>query len=456
MSNKDSHIIQLLKRWISGDIKAPGEQLLDKTAQEDQFLSEALAGLRSSTENDHEQNIARLRKQLNLNEKKSKIAYLSPLRIAAAIALIITAGWFVWTGPSLNNSDGIAMSKEAAPENSATYAPSDDRKSDQAEAITPEEVTTEENLNVRRDSPKQEKVMPPPPPAVLPKKEEAPADYKRPRALENPIIEADEEVVEALSSAKDVGESDVVRNVEEIELAAPPATYSDDVHILESADTQVDIDPMLTTNAGAPAAVQGYRVIEGHITDSEGYPLIGASILENGTARGSVSDTDGYFSIAVREGEGVQLQFSYTGFNTSNIELTADNNYEIILEESLLALDEVVVTSYGVGKSKRTNESDRYASSAPQQEQRPTVEPLNGFSSLKKYIRQNTPDNTNRGKVRLHFIIEADGRPTDISVIHSTNAQLNDLAIQLISSGPKWIVMNGQPPVEVEYLVRIR
>ncbi|GJM52408.1 hypothetical protein RCZ16_07250 [Capnocytophaga catalasegens] len=50
------------------------------------------------------------------------------------------------------------------------------------------------------------------------------------------------------------------------------------------------------------------------VSETDGMPLLGASVVVKGTTRGTQTDFDGNFSIQVREGE--VLVFSFVGFST--------------------------------------------------------------------------------------------------------------------------------------------
>lgn len=94
------------------------------------------------------------------------------------------------------------------------------------------------------------------------------------------------------------------------------------------------------------------RTISGTITDTQGVPLIGASILVKGTSVGTVTDVDGKYSLSV-PAEGKTLLISYTGFSSQEIALGASNEVDVTLEESAEQLTEVVVTGLGIRKEKK-------------------------------------------------------------------------------------------------------
>ncbi|MEQ8419304.1 MAG: TonB-dependent receptor [Arenibacter algicola] len=89
--------------------------------------------------------------------------------------------------------------------------------------------------------------------------------------------------------------------------------------------------------------------VAGVVTDQDGSPLPGASIVEKGTTNGTQTDFDGNFSISVDDGN-VKLEVSYIGFSTKEVLVNGQNNINITLEESAAGLDEVVVVAYGTVK----------------------------------------------------------------------------------------------------------
>ncbi len=89
--------------------------------------------------------------------------------------------------------------------------------------------------------------------------------------------------------------------------------------------------------------------ISGTITDKDGSPLPGASIVEKGTTNGATTDFDGDFSIEV-EDENATLIVSYIGFATKEIEVNGENQITVTLLEDAAGLEEVVVVGYGTQK----------------------------------------------------------------------------------------------------------
>ena len=86
--------------------------------------------------------------------------------------------------------------------------------------------------------------------------------------------------------------------------------------------------------------------ISGNVVDQNGQPIPGVTILDNSNKdNGTVTDFDGNFSITVpSDGE---LTASFIGFESQTIAVSGQTNLNISLEESVSALDEVVITGYG-------------------------------------------------------------------------------------------------------------
>ena len=108
-----------------------------------------------------------------------------------------------------------------------------------------------------------------------------------------------------------------------------------------------------SSNAYAAGDVQNVqqatKKITGTVVDAMG-PVIGASILEKGTTNGTVTDFDGNFSLNVKPGATIVV--SFIGFETQEIKVGDQSNFNITLKDDNAVLEEVVVIGYGVQKKK--------------------------------------------------------------------------------------------------------
>ena len=106
--------------------------------------------------------------------------------------------------------------------------------------------------------------------------------------------------------------------------------------------------PILGLRAG-PVDVTTAMTVSGTVLSDEGEPLIGVTVLEEGTSNGTVTDFDGTYSLEVLDGDAI-LQFSYTGYRTTSVPVAGKNVIDVTMEVEVSSLDEVVVVGYGTTK----------------------------------------------------------------------------------------------------------
>jgi iron complex outermembrane receptor protein len=99
------------------------------------------------------------------------------------------------------------------------------------------------------------------------------------------------------------------------------------------------------------SALMAQRTITGVVTDgTTGEPLIGVNILLVGTTTGTITEVDGSYELLL-DAESGRLQFSYTGYRTETVELSASNVVDVRMSAGAV-LNEVVVIGYGEVKRK--------------------------------------------------------------------------------------------------------
>ena len=91
--------------------------------------------------------------------------------------------------------------------------------------------------------------------------------------------------------------------------------------------------------------------VQGTVVDATGLPLIGASVVEQGTLNGTITDVDGKFSLSVRNG--AVLEVSSIGFKTEYVTVTGTAPLNITLLEDTELLNEVVVTALGIKREQK-------------------------------------------------------------------------------------------------------
>ncbi|MGB3605559.1 MAG: TonB-dependent receptor [Psychroserpens sp.] len=100
------------------------------------------------------------------------------------------------------------------------------------------------------------------------------------------------------------------------------------------------------------ANANAQNTLSGKVTDTNGMPIAGASILVEGTTIGASTDFDGGYILKGNFSNTATLIFSYLGYKTQRITLTGQNEVNAQLEEDISALNEVVLVGYGAQLKK--------------------------------------------------------------------------------------------------------
>ena len=112
-------------------------------------------------------------------------------------------------------------------------------------------------------------------------------------------------------------------------------------------------NPVGSPDASMPQAVQqnGNHKVTGRVVDSAGEPLIGATIMVEGTKEGAVTDIDGNFTINTTSK--AKLVISYVGYTTQTILVGDKTTIDVTLKEVANTMNEVVVTALGIKRAEK-------------------------------------------------------------------------------------------------------
>ncbi len=97
-----------------------------------------------------------------------------------------------------------------------------------------------------------------------------------------------------------------------------------------------------------PLGALAQSLISGTVKDVAGEPIIGASVVVQGSKMGVVTDLDGRFEI--KTADDATLTVSFIGYTTQTVKVNGRSNLTVILKEDAQVLNDVVVIGYGVQK----------------------------------------------------------------------------------------------------------
>ncbi|MEE4176684.1 MAG: SusC/RagA family TonB-linked outer membrane protein [Bacteroides sp.] len=137
--------------------------------------------------------------------------------------------------------------------------------------------------------------------------------------------------------------------------------------------------------AGIFLSLQGYgqeRTVSGRILDESGLPMIGATVIVEGTQDtgliGATANLDGDFSITLPAGRN-QITVSFTGYRSQTINVEGLDYIEVILVPAVDVLEEFVVTALGI---KREEKALGYAVTSVNSEDIQNMSRVNPINSL--------------------------------------------------------------------------
>lgn len=97
-----------------------------------------------------------------------------------------------------------------------------------------------------------------------------------------------------------------------------------------------------------PESIIQQRVITGVVEDTTGIPIAGASILIKGTNKGTLTDGNGNFVIAVKKGD--ILVISHLGYSSKELTVNDEQELTVMLLNTNNNLDDIVIVGYGTQK----------------------------------------------------------------------------------------------------------
>ncbi len=101
--------------------------------------------------------------------------------------------------------------------------------------------------------------------------------------------------------------------------------------------------------------VLAQKTVTGTVLDADGMGLPGASVIIQGTTKGTETDFDGNFEIEASEGD--VLEVIFTGMKNKTITVGSASSYEVSLQPDTAVLEEVVIIGYGSARKADVTQS---------------------------------------------------------------------------------------------------
>jgi len=390
--SKRNDISEQIRKYLNGELDAHAMHQLEKEAQNDPFLMDALEGY-EQLGTDQQKNVDEVFSRLhNRVSKKNngRVVMWRIISIAALILVALTIGglWLHYNQPITNNTGLVYKANPII----KAQKPADTDKTVQPGSINNQVTLNNVNSPIKRHK------------------------YKKPLAA---TIASQGTVAEMKTDSEPLNEM-VVMNYAK----------------------QRNTDKMETASTVIPYSAK--KEIKGMVRDENG-PLPGATINIRGTATSTQTDSHGNFNISVVPDKSV-LDITCIGYNRKRVRIKKQDSLLIAMQPMGNALAEVTIIGYGT--QKKTTVTGSVATIKQDTSQSPQ-------SSLKKYLKDNaiSPDGKT-GTVKLSFTVNADNTLSNFKVIESVSPQTDNAAIALVKSYRGWAKDTSDKHGNVEVKVK--
>ena len=162
---------------------------------------------------------------------------------------------------------------------------------------------------------------------------------------------------------------------------------------------------------------QQQLTVTGKVTDQDGQPLPGTTVMIKGTTQGTITDADGNYSLSDVPSDAT-LVFSFVGMETQEINVANRTKIDVTLQEEAVALQEVVAVGYGTQRRESLTGSLQVVK-----------------SDKLKDITSPTTENLLNGKVPGVYVASGSGQPGSAgAIIIRGKSTING------STDPLWVI----------------
>ena len=414
MSSNKNHIDkELFRRYLSDEMTDAERNAFEKELQKNSFEAEAMDGSENVSSAKFENDLNELSKKISSKKPKSRMPYFAA---AATILLLITSG-IIWM--QLNRQQPIQKVSEVT---------IDKAEKKTVEPVRKESAKTEvtDDTAIEQAGEKQSEIKT--------RAEQAPAQKKKTEEEEK-IITIEEQF--AVDEAEIISKT-IPGQAEEQALAKDTPVKITSNKSIELVQTKPTPFQRLNT---APAKE---NVIRGQIlSDTDGLPLPGVTVIEKGTDNGTITDINGNFKIKL-ENDSNPVIASFIGMEPTKFQPKKDSDNIITLTTDDVALSEVVVVGYG---SQQKNSVTGSTMVVPDESIASDAEPICGMSKYKAYLKEKAilpaDYETDKVVVRLRFTIANSGEIQSFQNLNDADESFYEQAKIIVFNGPAWKPVNN-------------
>lgn len=405
-----NNIVTQLRQWLRGDARRSDEAKLDRTAQSDDFLRDALEGYRTFPAADHASRSEALRKRIRERTARDRNVRILPwLRVAAGIfVLLLAVGGFYY----LNQPATPTLAEQRTEDNRRETVDRDslDRVDEEMQRRRDRERETADAETVEtQDQAAPQKDMVSPPENSTPEEQQT-ADG------EQEILDREPPPVETQDLA--APQKDLESQANRDEPLSPPAPA-----LAETRELAI---------RSAPIEMNMVAVRRGRIVDTAGQPVPGVELRTPGRQEIiALSDAQGIVTLDTTM---QRLIVERTGFQP--VQWPVEESATPYLQ--LQPAEEAAPASYSLKSRARSLPAAA-----------PAAYPSVGYDSLRQWLQERTT--ASRRMLRFSFTLHQDGRLTNVVPADPDNAAYVDEIFSLLQQGPVWVLPPGVDSVRVDF-----
>lgn len=205
--------------------------------------------------------------------------------------------------------------------------------------------------------------------------------------------------------------------------------------LFRGTDVEYDIQDRHIILKSSSSQISQPKSVSGKVTDSTGGSLPGVSIVVKGTTSGTISDSNGNYSLS-NIPENATLVFSFVGMKMQEIAIGNKTSINVTLVDETIGIDEVVAIGYGT--EKRVNVIGSVSQiSAESIENRPITSlsnALTGQMSGVTVIQSSGKPGANDGTIRVRGVGSFGATPDVLVLVDGIPSSMNEINLNDIES----------------------
>ena len=461
---KRLHDISQIRKYLNGELDARAMHRLERQAQDDPFLMDALEGYQNAKA-DQQANLDDLASRLNMrvSEKRTRIIPFRVIGIAASLLVICSAGfWWLYQGREPVKSIVKTYSQQSGKHTSAAQTADTIANPTAQPAAKPNMAAN--NLAktavqpVTRPVVTKDKVVRQTPPAVADIQPAAAIATNKP--VDNVPADKDttslsEVIVMNYKSAKKADTSNLLadKGVNKTYNVTPQQQLQSQVPGVKvyPGNKPAELSKLLTSgNLGTLSANQliANSTIQGKVIGQNNrLPIQGATIKVAGTSQTTKTDAAGFFSLNVDTSH-TKLEIATRGHHTRqyNAGATVRDTVKTITLAPADSAD--LGESIAMGFTSQPKDAVDYDIPA---------HPQKDWGAFRRYLKINAVSADGAaGIVKLTFTVDRHGSINNIRIRKGLSAAADKKAISLVKNGPEWVGNSNKQPEIITLRIKFR